>query len=45
VLPERELTMMPAASIASNYRGTLPADGANGETDAVDAKSQAKDHG
>ncbi|MGA7835021.1 MAG: V-type ATP synthase subunit B [Acidimicrobiales bacterium] len=45
VLPERELTMMPAASIAANYHGTIPADGGTSVTDAVNAKSQAKDHG
>ena len=27
VLPERELTMMPAASVAAHYRGDIPLDG------------------
>jgi V/A-type H+-transporting ATPase subunit B len=44
VLPARELTMMPSASVAANYRGSLRVD--NTRTDVLerDAPNESAEH-
>jgi V/A-type H+-transporting ATPase subunit B len=44
VLPERELTMMPSESVATNYGGSLPTDNVRADTLVRDATSESAEH-
>jgi hypothetical protein len=44
VLPERELTMMPSASVATNYHGSLRAENARADVLERDATNESAEH-
>jgi V/A-type H+-transporting ATPase subunit B len=44
VLPERELTMMPSASVATNYHGNLRAENARADVLERDATNESAEH-